>query len=34
MKAYSMDLRERVIAAEDGVMTHEQIDESFQVSVA
>lgn len=35
MKAYSMDLRERVIAAsEEGVMTHEEIAETFQVSVS
>ena len=35
MKAYSMDLRERVIAAaEEGVMTHEEIAETFHVSVS
>lgn len=35
MKAYSMDLRERVFAAaEAGDMTHEEIAETFQVSVA
>jgi transposase len=35
MKAYSMDLRERVVAAaEEGVMSHEEIADTFQVSVS
>lgn len=35
MKAYSMDLRERVLAASDaGLMTIEEIAETFQVSLS
>jgi transposase len=33
MRAYSMDLRERVVAAVDGGMTQEQAAVTFQVSV-
>ncbi len=33
MRAYSMDLRERVVAAVDGGMTQEQAAATFQVSV-
>jgi transposase len=33
MRAYSMDLRERVVAAVDGGMTESQVAAVFQVSV-